>query len=488
MIIPFILFSIFLGLAALWIKKTISPDRAVQRKYQRKTDLGPVQSRLREACSDGIYGLFCLFCAEYTYFPYLWITFSVLSLIASIVLFYTSPRQILHPQPTAAQTDESMRREVKELRWNVGSGFVLRGILLISWLKTFPVVAFHPTVLQEQIVSVITVLFAFGWSATGTIRLNRQASKTSDARDRIKDGPPKRNILVEILPWAYDFKGKPTPPPDAQHRLFRPTEPMSRYVSGSLSNSFESIDELNRFLGTCKYVPDIEQFGRPDWWLPPEEFERMKKGDCEDYSLYAWRQLSNMGYSARFVVGRTREGGHAWVNLEKDGKQYLVEPLSFSIPILNMMEYRPEISVEWDGNSFKYFSHNAMLLPPTFGEMLSFAKEFRDWVAASEIGKGVKQIHWWANPVLIFHALVFLQFFFVKRGSFQPFRLVKNTVFLLWMPIPIILILVSLLKDIPRSFICNLAEMRELVTSFKKRRKSVKDDFRKNRDKQENSE
>jgi predicted transglutaminase-like cysteine proteinase len=65
-----------------------------------------------------------------------------------------------------------------------------------------------------------------------------------------------------------------------------------------------------------------EQFGERDYWQPPERFEESKKGDCEDFALWAWRQVLHRKYHARFALGSaSRHGdGHAWVTFEKDGK------------------------------------------------------------------------------------------------------------------------------------------------------------------------
>jgi len=42
--------------------------------------------------------------------------------------------------------------------------------------------------------------------------------------------------------------------------------------------------KLRRFLSIRKYVSDEEQFGETDYWQVPEQFERTKKGNCEDYA------------------------------------------------------------------------------------------------------------------------------------------------------------------------------------------------------------
>src|SRR5262250_3356035 len=123
-------------------------------------------------------------------------------------------------------------------------------------------------------------------------------------------------MISEIFREAYDTQGRLTFPPDLRRRGRFPTSfPVGRYLTQPLSVQCKNLEDLRTYLCHCRYVSDEEQFGRRDFWMPPEEFERSRKGDCEDFALYAWRQLLSLGYSARFVVGshgRYSEG-HAWV-------------------------------------------------------------------------------------------------------------------------------------------------------------------------------
>ncbi len=138
---------------------------------------------------------------------------------------------------------------------------------------------------------------------------------------------------------------------------------MGRYVSQSLTVHCSSMEDVWRFLRGCKAVSDKEQFGKEDYWLPPEQFEKTKRGDCEDFALWTWRQLLAMGYDARFVAGRSgRYGaGHAWVEFFQDGQCYLVEPqlsvLGLRLPRLSTLRYHPRISVAWDGEKLSYYEH-----------------------------------------------------------------------------------------------------------------------------------
>jgi len=172
-------------------------------------------------------------------------------------------------------------------------------------------------------------------------------------------------MIGEIIPEIYDVEGTPTGIPVSRkhNKLFHGTFPMGRYVSQPLSQQCKDINELRLYLRKCKYISDKEQFGRKDYWMPPEEFEVSKKGDCDDFALWTWRQLLGMGYKARYVVGKAGKygEGHAWVAIEKNGKHFLVEPLARyvgdTLPRLSTVRYEPTGSVEWDGKQLHYFMH-----------------------------------------------------------------------------------------------------------------------------------
>ena len=158
---------------------------------------------------------------------------------------------------------------------------------------------------------------------------------------------------------------------------------MGRYLSQPLTVKCETIADVRRFLSTCSAVSDKEQFGTDEYWQPPEDFEKTRKGDCEDFALWTWRELLAMGYDARFVAGRHgRFGiGHAWVTFQRDGKCYLVEPqLRFvgeTFPRLTTLRYEPKFSVAWDGQRISFYSHarnkhtlNVRLIVPLIPECI----------------------------------------------------------------------------------------------------------------------
>jgi hypothetical protein len=123
-------------------------------------------------------------------------------------------------------------------------------------------------------------------------------------------------------------------------------------------------------------------FGKRDYWQPPEEFERLKKGGCVDFSLWTWRQLLSLGYDARFVGGaHGRYGiGHAWVEYFEDGKCFLVEPqlrvVGERMPRLSTLRYSPRISIALDAGKLRYFVHKPPDFKPTWSFLLPLILEW----------------------------------------------------------------------------------------------------------------
>jgi hypothetical protein len=168
-------------------------------------------------------------------------------------------------------------------------------------------------------------------------------------------------LIAEIIPGAYDAVGRKVFRPDLRRKGLHPTFPMGRYLSQPLSVSCQTIREVRKFLSSCRSVSDKEQFGKDEYWQPPDHFEQTKRGDCDDFALWTWRQFLAMGYDARFVAGRKGNQGHAWVTFQQNGKHYIVEPqfwpLGERFPSLNTIQYRPRFSVSWDLEKISFYTH-----------------------------------------------------------------------------------------------------------------------------------
>ena len=101
-------------------------------------------------------------------------------------------------------------------------------------------------------------------------------------------------MIARVLPDVYDALGKKVLRPFDRRRGPHPTFPMGRYVSQPLTIKCANLAELRGFLITCTAISDKEQFDKPDYWQPPEDFEKTKKGDCDCFALWTWRQMLQM--------------------------------------------------------------------------------------------------------------------------------------------------------------------------------------------------
>jgi hypothetical protein len=110
-------------------------------------------------------------------------------------------------------------------------------------------------------------------------------------------------------------------------------QPFAEYFEGPSSVPVQSIDDIVAWLQTCEYVTDLELFHERDVWQHPGSFEALRRGDCEDFALWAWRKLAEIGIDAEFIVGRVVcddspeiDRQHAWVVYRVDGTAFLFEP------------------------------------------------------------------------------------------------------------------------------------------------------------------
>ena len=128
------------------------------------------------------------------------------------------------------------------------------------------------------------------------------------------------------------------------------------YFEGASSVHTRSLDEVCDWLLDCEYVADADLFHEPDFWQHPRTFERLRKGDCEDHALWAWRQLVEQGIDAEFTTGlvdvtKPDPGGHAWVLFRQAGNEYLLEAVAeqradMVRPLIEACsEYRPHFSI-----------------------------------------------------------------------------------------------------------------------------------------------
>jgi hypothetical protein len=152
-------------------------------------------------------------------------------------------------------------------------------------------------------------------------------------------------------------------------RAFGPgsEQPFARYFEGKSRVRVASIEDIVAWLQTCEYVSDLELFHERDFWQHPRVFEKLRRGDCEDFALWAWRKLAELGIDAELCVGRVIcddrpevDRQHAWVVYRVEGTPFLFEPAArpptkMIRPLADVMgEYVPHFAVNhrFDTNAF----------------------------------------------------------------------------------------------------------------------------------------
>ena len=108
----------------------------------------------------------------------------------------------------------------------------------------------------------------------------------------------------------------------------------AQYFEGESSVRVQSVDDIVEWLRGCEYVTDADLFHERDRWQHPAAFEQLRRGDCEDFALWTWRKLAEIGIDAEFVVGRVLgsqvDGQHAWVVYRVNREDFLFEPAAQS--------------------------------------------------------------------------------------------------------------------------------------------------------------
>ena len=180
----------------------------------------------------------------------------------------------------------------------------------------------------------------------------------------ISPGWSFRRLLSPLVRFGARLVGRESPWERVTMRVpasaFGPgsQQPFAEYFQGESCVRVESVDDIVAWLQTCEYVSDLELFRERDFWQHPGVFERRRRGDCEDFALWAWRKLAEVGIDAEFCVGRVIcddrpevDRQHAWVVYQVDGTAFIFEPAARTPsnmirPLADAMgEYVPHFAV-----------------------------------------------------------------------------------------------------------------------------------------------
>lgn len=163
------------------------------------------------------------------------------------------------------------------------------------------------------------LFFASSYAILLLINLNRTIPSTPQQASEKKVNTTHNNL------WKWQYK-------DIPNNFFGPgcKHSFEHYVSGESNIDVNNLDQLCDWLATCDYVADIIKHGKHDYWTHPDDFERERSGDCEDFALWAWRKLKQMNLSAEFMVGKLiqpdgRIENHAWLMLIENDNRIILE-------------------------------------------------------------------------------------------------------------------------------------------------------------------
>ena len=199
--------------------------------------------------------------------------------------------------------------------------------------------------------------------------MRRPSRRHDDDVDAAARFSTMRNLLRRVLSALMELLDGVDPPESPWDRVAMrvPTtafgagsrEQFAHYFDGESSVPVRSIDDIVDWLLCCGYTTDMDLFNEPDRWQHPSAFEQLRRGDCEDFALWTWRKLTEIGIDAEFYVGRVRCGGepdvdrqHAWVVYRVSGTDFLFEPAARSRaqmirPLADAMDgYVPHFAVD----------------------------------------------------------------------------------------------------------------------------------------------
>jgi hypothetical protein len=110
-------------------------------------------------------------------------------------------------------------------------------------------------------------------------------------------------------------------------------KPFRWYFEGETRVQVANLDDICAWLLECEYVHDPDLFNESDFWQHPKTFEVMRRGDCEDHAIWAWRKLVELGFEAELLSGDWQPagdtaGGHVWVRFRQNGQEFIFEAVS----------------------------------------------------------------------------------------------------------------------------------------------------------------
>ena len=95
---------------------------------------------------------------------------------------------------------------------------------------------------------------------------------------------------------------------------------------------------VNQLWNKKRYVKDIINFRKADYWQTPYQFSRLG-GDCEDYAIAKMFTLKELGIpnEMRLLIVDTKQGNHAVLAIDEDDNTWILD--NFTNNIVEHKEY-----------------------------------------------------------------------------------------------------------------------------------------------------
>lgn len=112
---------------------------------------------------------------------------------------------------------------------------------------------------------------------------------------------------------------------------------------------FAPNQSLSGELKDFRYISDSTQFNQTEYWQSPEEFAERRRGDCEDFAIYAKSILDKQGYQSLVFSVFVPNNSHT-VLVFKEGKYLYFLDYDRVRPSCarNFSELASEINKEWE--------------------------------------------------------------------------------------------------------------------------------------------
>lgn len=90
------------------------------------------------------------------------------------------------------------------------------------------------------------------------------------------------------------------------------------------------VEAVNRQVNSMEYATDPQVWGQRDYWASPQEFYRRGVGDCEDFVLAKYHQLTRQGIDAErlslaYVKRAEDYASHMVLLYEEQGRYWVLD-------------------------------------------------------------------------------------------------------------------------------------------------------------------